>query len=293
MTALPVCSPQQVMAAVGAGGATGSIAITASVANRGAPCHIAAPLQLTIETAGGQSLSQIQGNPGSTFLETDLHIGEQVGASFAWMNWCGDREPVLLSVQVLGQKVTRLQDIPARCDNPPDPSWLHVIITLPPGQPEHMFTATFRLTLLGTVTSGQTFSLEVVPQNLRVGQTGFDVCDGINPCVGDGHVYERRFAFPAGTALNYKFVRLVPGAPVEVLTNGTETLNQDTVTSAAFRFAASGNGEQGGNQPLPSLLPNTGAGAMVPPESQCETDIVLTMAALMFLAGFGLRRRAL
>ena len=168
------------------------------------------------------------------------------------------------------------------------------------GSEEDTVTKTFELTLNGTVPEGEAFVVRFGVADGDEGNTDFLYLCGEraqDECAGAVTVYSGSLKVPAGTRIDFAFVRTATG---EVFHEGTETIHDDMTNTAWYTFgnsvsagddqqddtqdggAGGGNDQQDGTQDdaqdtgtgahdgtqddhqieLPEKMPETGAGGM-------------------------------
>ena len=122
-----------------------------------------------------------------------------------------------------------------------------------------VFTFSFRLTIEGTPTHGDSFAVSW-------GETGIDMCNA--PCLGDGHTYVQSMNFPAGVTETFVFTRVYgpvsPGHPGQQFARQTLTATRSQSVNATFTYGAAVPVPNSGADATPMIavaLVATGAGA--------------------------------
>ncbi len=129
-------------------------------------------------------------------------------------------------------------------------------------------TKTFELTLNGTVPEGETFAVRFGVADGDEGNADIlHLCgEGAqDECAGGTTVYSGSIEVPAGTRIDFAFVRMATG---EVFHEGTETIHDDMTNTAWYTF---GNGAAAGD--TQDELQDTDAGKIEDGQQDTDTGV--------------------
>lgn len=179
----------------------------------------------------------------------------------------------------------------------------------PVGAQGEEVTKSFRLTLDGDVPRGAVFVAyyDFLPERGGSSPGPVDLCggNGAVECTGGGTVYTGPRRLPAGSTIEYSFVRRQENdiSVEETFVTGTEDLDGNVTNAATYTFTAA-DGQQGGGQPDDQQqsgeaqtgdqeqqapgLPNTGGGAG---RTRSLRDTALVGLVLVMAGAFVGRRR--
>jgi len=117
------------------------------------------------------------------------------------------------------------------------------------GGGKEMVTKTFELTLNGDVPEGQAFFAQYLVEGQPEPTAGSvlfcaDVSSDVPECEGDGTVYRESVQLPAGSGLDFRFIRSDEVGDLELFHEGNETLNSDMTNTAFYTFGTGAGDDQ-------------------------------------------------